>query len=204
MGTLTYRQVQSDLFPKKTRARFLIFEKLQERHIPLTPSPTRQFCDRVIKKVQDVNVEVNLVREWFISGFHKRKSLSNKQLRLLSGGENKIYPIHLIVFHKKYGKNIPIVNSGGEHTWRNEDGVSLLQLWFSCNHEADSRIALHDFKSKAIVVIVLKDKDSLMLLVNNHCTCAISKEYVVKYDKNNYTNLGTICTYLRNTVSRNI
>ena len=136
--------------------------------------------------------------------FHKTKSQSKKWLRLLTDGENKIYPIHLILFHKKYGKNIPIINNGGEHTWRTGDGVSSLQLWFSCNHEADSRIALHAFKSKAIAVVVLKDKNSLMFLINNHCTCAISKECVVKYDKNHYTNLGTICTYLRNTVSRSI
>ena len=89
-------------------------------------------------------------------------------------------------------------------TWRIEDGVSLLQLWFSCNHKADSRIALHASKFRAIVAIVLKDRDSLMLLINKHCACAISKECVVKYGKNGYTNIGTMCKYLRNTITRNI
>ena len=37
-----------------------------------------------------------------------------------------------------------------------EDGVSSLQL-FSCNHEVDSRIALHASKSRANVVVLSKD-----------------------------------------------
>ena len=37
-----------------------------------------------------------------------------------------------------------------------EDGVSSSQL-FSCNHEADTRIALHGSKSRANVVVLSKD-----------------------------------------------
>ena len=92
----------------------------------------------------------------------------------------------------------------GEYTWRIEDGVSPLRL-FSCNHEeADSRIALHASKSSGNVVIVAKDTGVLMLLIYSYSTCATLKEWVLKYDTNSYANIGTLCKYLWNTVSRNI
>ena len=101
-------------------------------------------------------------------------------------------------------KNVPIVINVGEYTWRIEDGVSPLHL-FSCNHEeADSRIALHASKSSGDHVIVAKDTDVLILLIYSYSTCAISKEWVLKYDTNSYANIGTSCKYLGNTVSRNI
>ena len=50
----------------------------------------------------------------------------------------------------------------------------------------------------------MKNTDILMLLVYGHSTCAITKEWVLKYDKNSYANIGAICKYLGNTVSRNI
>ena len=43
-----------------------------------------------------------------------------------------------------------------------------------------------------------------MLLIYSYSTCAISKEWVLKYDTNSYANIGTECKYLGNTVSRNI
>ena len=80
-----------------------------------------------------------------------------------------------------------------EHTWRIEDGVSLLQL-FSCNQEeADRRIALYASKSSGNVVIVDKDTDFLMLLIYSiPPVCGISEECVEKYDTNSYANIGTI------------
>ena len=93
----------------------------------------------MLMKVQDENMQVNLVPESFISGLQQKKPLDNNCLRLLSDGENKTDPIHYFVVLKKFEKNIPIINNGGEHTRKIEGGVSLLQL-FSCNHKADSRI----------------------------------------------------------------
>ena len=106
-------------------------------------------------------------------------------------------------FKKIYVKNVPIINNDREHTRKIEDGVSSLQL-FSCNHEAESTIALHAFKSRENIVVVLKDTDILMLLVYGHSTCTITKEWVLKYDKNSYANIGATCKYLGNNVSRNI
>ena len=89
----------------------------------------------------------------------------DKQLSLLSNGENETDLIQLSVnFHRKYEKNVPIIINDGEHTWRIEDEVSLLQL-FSCNHEDDSRIKLHASKSSGNVVIVAKDTNFLMFLI---------------------------------------
>ena len=42
-----------------------------------------------------------------------------------------------------------------------------------------------------------------MLLIYSCSTCGVSKELVLIYDTNSYANIGTICKYLRNTVSRN-
>lgn len=53
--------------------------------------------------------------------------------------QNRSYP--LACFVKKFEKNVPIINNDGEHAKKIEGGVSSLQL-FSCNHEADIRIAL--------------------------------------------------------------
>ena len=128
----------------------------------------------------------------------------DKWLSLLSNGENKTDLIPLSVnFHGKYEKNVPIIINDGEHTWRIEDEVSLLQL-FSCNHEDDSRIKLHASKSSGNVVIVAKDTNFLMFLIYSYSTCGISKEWVLKYETNSYANTGPICKYLRNIVSRNI
>ena len=146
-------------------------------------------------------MKVNLVSKRFISGFHQKKR--EKWLRLLSDRENKTDPIHLFVFLKKSEKYVQTINSGREHTMKIEGELSSLQL-FSCNHEGDSRIALHASKFTANVVVVWKNTDIAMLLINSHSASTISKECVVKYDKNIYANIGTTCKYLRNTVSRNI
>ena len=47
------------------------------------------------------------------------------------------------------------------------------------------------------IVVVLKD-------IYNHSTRTISKECALKCNKNSYANIGTICKYLENTLSRNI
>ena len=70
----------------------------------------------------------------------------------------------------------------------------LIMMRFSCNGE----VGLH--KSRANVVVVLKDTDIIMLY--RHPTCAISKACVTKiknktiYDKNSYANIGTIYRYI--------
>ena len=56
-------------------------------------------------------------------------------------------------------------------------------------------------------MVVLIDIDIFTLLINSHSVYAISKECVVKYDKNVYANLaniGTLLKNLRNTISRDI
>ena len=65
-------------------------------------------------------------------------------------------------------------------------------------------MAPHASKSSGNVVIVAKDTDVLILLIYSYSTCVISKERVLKYDTNSYANIGTVCKYLGNTVSRNI
>ena len=76
----------------------------------------------------------------------------------------------------------------------------LIMIRFSCNDEVESH------KSRANVVVVLKDTDILMLC--RHSTCAMSKACVTKiknktiYDKNSYANIGTICRYISYTPSR--
>ena len=65
-------------------------------------------------------------------------------------------------------------------------------------------MAPHASKSSRDVVIVAKDTDVLMLLIYSYSMCVISKERVLKYDTNSYANIGTVCKYLGNTVSRNI
>ena len=70
----------------------------------------------------------------------------------------------------------------------------LIMIRFSCNDEVGSH------KSRANVVVVLKDTDILMLY--RHPTCAMSKACVTKiknktiYDKNSYANIGTIYRYI--------
>ena len=55
-------------------------------------------------------------------------------------------------------------------------------------------------------MVVLKDTAMLMLLIYSHSTCVVSKECVVKYDKNSYANIGTYGSMevLGNNVGRNI
>ena len=55
-------------------------------------------------------------------------------------------------------------------------------------------------KSRANFVVVLKER-RLMLLIYSHSTSAIPKKCVLKYDKNNYTNVVTRWTYLGYTVN---
>ena len=123
------------------------------------------------------------------------KLQSEKWLRLLNDGENRTDPIHLFGFLKKYEKNVHIFNNDGKHTMKIEDGASSLQL-LSCNHEADSRITLHSTKSRANIVVVLKETDILMLLTYSHSACKISKECVVKYGKSSYANRSTISIWV--------
>ena len=140
-----------------------------------------------------------------ISALQQKMPQGDKWLSLLSNGENKTGLFHLFVnFLKIYEKNVPIVINVGEYTWRIEDGVSPLHLFYCNNEEADSRIVLHASKSSGNVVIVAKDTDILMLLIYSYSTCEISKEWVLKYDTNSYANIGTVCKYLGSTVSRNI
>ena len=105
---------------------------------------------------------------------------------------------------KIYEKKVPIVINVGEYTWKIQDGVSPLHLFSWYHEEADSRIAIHASKSSGNIVIVAKDSDVLMLLIYSYSTCAICKEWVLKYDTNSYANIGTVCKYLGNAVSRNI
>ena len=107
-------------------------------------------------------------------------------------------------FLKIYEKKVPIVINVGEYTWKIKDGVSPLHLFSWYHEEADIRIALHASKSSGNIVIVAKDSDVLILLIYSYSTCAISKEWVLNYDTNSYANIGTVCKYLGNAVSRNI
>lgn len=116
------------------------------------------------------------------------------------GKQDRHYPP--VCFPKNIWKNVAVINNDGEHTKKIDDRVSL-QL-FSCNREADSKIALQASKFRANVMVVLKDTDVLMPLIYSHSTCAISKECVLKYGKNSYPNVGTIRKNFGNTVSRNI
>ena len=63
----------------------------QVRPTPLIP---RQLSNWELKKVQDKNIEVNLVSKSFLSGLQQKKQLGYKLLRLLSDEENKADPIH--------------------------------------------------------------------------------------------------------------
>ena len=78
-------------------------------------------------------------------------SQGDKWLSLLSNGEKKTDLIHLFVnFLKKYKLKynyVPIIINDGDHTWRIEDGVSALKLFFSNHEEADSRIAPYMFQN---------------------------------------------------------
>ena len=140
-----------------------------------------------------------------ISALQQKMPQGDKWLSLLSNGENKTGLFHLFVnFLKIYENNVPIVINVGEYTWRIQDGVSPLHLFYCNNEEADSRIVLHASKSSGNVVIVANDTDILMLLIYSYSTCEISKEWVLKCDTNSYANIGTVCKYLGSTVSRNI
>ena len=130
----------------------------------------------MLRKVQDDGVEVNLLPRTFSSDLQQIMPKSEKWLSLLSNGEKKTDFIYLFLnFLKKYEKNVSIIINDEKHTWRVEDGVSPLQLFF-CNHlEVDSRIAPHTSKSSRKVVIVAKSTDFLMLLIYSYSTREISK-----------------------------
>ena len=89
-------------------------------------------------------------------------------------------------------KKYSIINNDEDHTGKIEDGVSSLQL-LSCYNEADSRIALHTSKSRANVVVVLKDRHFEAWLV---ILRAQYQKNVLKYDKNIYVDIETIWKYL--------
>ena len=110
-----------------------------------------------------------------------------------------------VTFHtKNEKKTVPIVINDGKYTWRIEDGVFPLQL-LSYNHEeADKRTAPSLSISSRNIAIVAKDTDILMFLIYSYSMCAISNVWVLKYDTNSYFDIGIICKYLGNTVSRNI
>ena len=76
-------------------------------------------------------------------------------------------------------------------------------LYYNCFPAVTKKLIVGS-KSSVNVVIAAKDTDFLMLLIYSYSTCEISKEWVLKYERNSYANIGTICTYLGNTVSRNI
>ena len=112
----------------------------------------------------------------------------------------------LVSTQKMKRKNVPIVINDGEHTRRIEDGVLPLQLFCYNHEEADKRIALDLSISSRNVAIVAKDTDVLMFLIYSYSMCAISKVWVLKYHTNSlnsYSDIGTICKYFGNTVSRN-
>ena len=56
--------------------------------------------------------------------------------------------------------------------------------------------ALHASKSRVNAVVVLKDRHFDASYLSNGC--------VLKYDKNSYANIGTVLTYLGNSISRNV
>ena len=70
---------------------------------------------------------------------------------------------------------------------------SLLQLFSCCHEESDSMITLQASKFTGNVVIVEIEPDSLMLLNYSHPACAISIEWMLKYDTRNYQSIDKIC-----------
>ena len=125
--------------------------------------------------------------------------LCDNSLRLLIMGktrkQNRSYP--LISFSQKIWKK-NINNNNAEHKRKIANGVSSIQL-FSCNHKADSRIACTYMQ----MLWSYWKAEILMILVSSHSTCAILRECVLKYDKNNYAKIVTIWTYCGTSVSRN-
>ena len=96
---------------------------------------------------------------------------------------------------------LPITVTETSHTWSiNRKDCEYL---FDCNHEEfDTRIVLHaSLLVEENVVVVAKDTDVLVLLVNEYSELLPTQE-VMKYDTNKC--ISRIIKYLGPTVSNNI
>ena len=79
MGNLTHRWLQSNIFPQKLGYFFDIPKRLGKTYPPPPPELIPRYLHNwVLKKIQDENVEVNLIRELFISGLLQKKPLGDK------------------------------------------------------------------------------------------------------------------------------
>ena len=136
-------------FFSKIRQLFSMLKKGQGRPTPLIPL----LFARVLRKVHVINVEIHLVPKWFICNLQPKKATGWQVVKTIDW--RGILSTTLFS-SKNMKKNIPLINNDGEHAREFEDGGSSLQL-FSCNDKADSRIALHNSKSRANVMVVLKN-----------------------------------------------
>ena len=98
---------------------------------------------------------------------------------------------------------LPIIVTETSHTWSiNREDCAYL---FDCNHEeVDTRIILHASLAEENVVVVAKDTDVLVLLVNEYSKLLPIQEWVMKYDANKHASISKIIKYLRQTVFNNI
>ena len=69
---------------------------------------------------------------------------------------------------------------------------------FECNHEvADTLIPMHVATlCSEDVVVVAKNTDIIFLLANAYEKCSSVKQWLMKYDKQKYANIGEICRFL--------
>ena len=95
--------------------------------------------------------------------------------------ERTLIAFHYILYLKTpEGRNrlkFPITVTETSHTWSiNREGCEYL---LDCNHEeADTRIVLHASIAEENVVVVAKDKDVLVLLVNEFSKLLPIQEWV--------------------------
>ena len=126
-----------------------------------------------------------------------------KWLGFHSNTDNKNLLISLLVKYLKTpeGRNrLPITVTS--HTWSINREICA---YFDCNHEeVDTRIILHASLAEENVVVVAKDTDVLVLLVNEYSKLLPIQEWVMKYDANKYASISKIIKYLGPTVSNNI
>ena len=123
-----------------------------------------------------------------------------KWLGFLSNTDNKNDLISLFIKCLKTpeGRNrliLPITVTETSHTRSiNREGCEYL---FDCNHEeVDTRIVLHASFAEENVVVVAKDTDVLVLLVNEYSKLLPTREWVMKYDTNKYARIRKIVKYL--------
>ena len=66
---------------------------------------------------------------------------------------------------------------------------------FECNHEeADTRIPMHAALCSEDVVVA-KDTDIIVLLAYAYEKCSSVKQWLMKYDKQKYANIGKLCRF---------